>query len=370
MHDQIAARWTARAPGRVNLIGEHVDYNDGWVLPMAIEREIVIRATQRPDQVATFASGLLGESFTVPLDNPTGVAVPAWGRYLQGVLIEYQRATGAALPGFDATIESTIPPGGGLSSSAALCVAAVTLFDKMTDCEMPPLDKALLCQKVEHEYAGVPCGLMDQMASVMCRAGHLLLLDCRNNETTHVPFDDSEFTVLITNSGVSHALADGAYAERRAQCAAVLRQAGLESFRDLSEAALDKLRPDLDGTLYRRARHVFSENRRTLGVVEALAQGDWAALGEHLYASHESLARDYEVSCPELDFLVTSAREIGPAGGVIGARMTGGGFGGSTITLVRRDYADSVVRTIRQQFRAAFGHEAAAFVTRAAAGAS
>jgi len=370
MHDHIAARWIARAPGRVNFIGEHVDYNDGWVLPMAIERDVVIRAIPRADRTAVFTSDLLGESFTVTLDAPRGVEVPTWGRYLQGTLLEYQRTIGEILPGFDARILSTIPPGGGLSSSAALCVAMVTLFDKMTGRDMAPLDKALLCQKVEHDYAGVPCGLMDQMASVMCRAGHLLLLDCRNNETTHVPFDDREVSVLVTHSGVSHALADGAYAERRAQCAAVLRQAGLQSFRDLSEAALDKLRPELDETLFRRARHVLSENRRTLEVVEALSQGDWNAVGDHLYASHDSLAHDYAVSCPELDFLVASAREIGPAVGVIGARMTGGGFGGSTITLVRRDRADEVARAIQQQFQTAFGHQAAAFVTRAADGAA
>lgn len=370
MSDRLAVPWIARAPGRVNLIGEHVDYNDGWVLPMAIEREVVIRATPRAERIATFTSGLLNASFSIALEAEDARDAPAWGCYLQGALTEYQRATGAVLPGFDAVIESTIPPGGGLSSSAALCVAAVTLFDKIVGHEMTPLDKARLGQRVEHDYAGVPCGLMDQMASVQCRAGHLLLLDCRNNEATHIPFDDGEVVVLVTHSGVSHALANSAYAERRAQCAAVLRKAGLASFRDLSDATLDRLRPEMDEILYRRARHVLSENRRTLGLVEALAAGDWKAVGEHLYASHESLSRDYEVSCPELDFLVATAREIGPAGGVIGARMTGGGFGGSTVTLVRRDSAESVSRIIRQRFQMAFGHEATSFMTRAAGGAS
>jgi len=361
-------RWISRAPGRVNIIGEHVDYNDGWVLPMAIEREILLRATARADRRAHFSSRQAGESLEIDLDRPDIAGAPTWGKYLLGVLLEFQRATGVALPGFDGVIDSTVPLGGGLSSSAALCVATATLLEKISGHRLPPLDKALLCQKVEHDYAGVPCGLMDQMASVMCRSGHLLLLDCRSNEVRHVPFGDTGIAVVVTHSGVSHNLSDGAYAIRREQCAAVLRRSGLSSYRDLSEGALERLRPQLDDGLYRRARHVISESKRTLGVADSIVRGDMDSVGAHLYASHESLARDFEVSCPELDFLVEAARALGPEHGVIGARMTGGGFGGCTVTLVQKAFAERVAGTIQRRFRDAFGHEPVCFVTQAAEG--
>lgn len=364
-----ATHWIARAPGRVNLMGDHVDYNDGWVLPMAIEREVMLRATLRTDRVAVFTSRVLEACFALDLDSTPDSGVPPWGRYFQGVLLEFQRATGATLPGFDALIDSTVPQGGGLSSSAALCVATATLFEKMSGRRLAPVEKALLCQKVEHEYAGVPCGLMDQMASVMCRSGHLLLLDCMTNETRHIPFGDAQVAVLVTHSGVSHTLADGAYATRRAQCAAVLQHAGLSSYRELTESALARIRPALDDTLYRRARHVLSENRRTLGVADAIEGGDWDTVGTHLYASHASLAVDYEVSCPELDLLVECARELGPESGVIGARMTGGGFGGCTVTLVRRPFAERVAGILQRRFKETFGHVPACFLTQAAEGA-
>lgn len=364
-----ARRWISRAPGRVNIIGEHVDYNDGWVLPMAIEREILIRATAREDRRAHFTSRQAGESLEIDLDRPDIAHAPTWGKYLLGVLLEFQRATGVALPGFDGVIDSTVPLGGGLSSSAALCVATATLLEKISGHRLLPLDKALLCQKVEHDYAGVPCGLMDQMASVMCRSGHLLLLDCRSNEVRHVPFGDMGIAVVVIHSGVSHNLADGAYAIRREQCAAVLRRSGLSSYRDLSEETLERLRPQLDDTLYRRARHVISENKRTLGVADSIARGDMDSVGAHLYASHASLAQDFEVSCPELDFLVEAARALGPEQGVIGARMTGGGFGGCTVTLVQKAFAERVAGTIQRRFRDACGHEPVCFVTQAAEGA-
>lgn len=364
-----ATRWIARAPGRVNIIGEHVDYNDGWVLPMAIEREIIIRATLRPDRGVRFTSQLLQTVFETDLDTINTGEIPAWGRYIVGALIEFQGETGVSLPGFDAVIESTVPQGGGLSSSAALCVAVATLLEKISGRKLPPLDKARLCQRVEHRYAGVPCGLMDQVASVMCRSGHLLLLDCKSNEIRHVPLGQTDVVVLVTHSGVSHDLADGAYATRREECAEVLRRAGVGSFRELSEGHLESLQASLGDTLYRRARHVVAESQRTLDVAAAVARGDWNDAGAHLYASHASLAGDYEVSCPELDFLVATARDLGLEHGVVGARMTGGGFGGSTVTLVRRPFAERVSGTLQRRFKETFGHTPACFVTQAAEGA-
>ena len=368
-YDQTApALWMARAPGRANLIGEHIDYNDGWVLPMAIEAEVVLRATPRPDRLVSFTSAAREETITFDLDDLPGAAPPPWGRYLQGVLALFIEATGTALPGFDAAIESTVPEGGGLSSSAALEVAAMTLLERISGCTLPPLEKALLCRRVEHEFAGVPCGIMDQMVSVLGTAGHLLLIDCATHETRAIPLDP-ELAVLVCNTGVSHALADGEYARRREACAEVLRCLNRPSFRGLSAAELDTVCDTLGDTLYRRGRHVVSEIARTLATVDALESRDWDVLGDALYASHDSLARDYEVSCPELDGLVASARAIGRAGGVVGARMTGGGFGGCAVALVWRDRATGITARMQSDFQAAFGRAPACFVTRPVDGA-
>lgn len=367
--DPIAsAPWIARAPGRVNLIGEHIDYNDGWVLPMAIEAEVLIRATPRADRLVSFTSTVREETSEFDLNDLPGASPPPWGRYLHGVLVLFFEATGADLPGFDARIESTVPEGGGLSSSAALEVAAMTLLERISGQVLPPLEKALLCRRVEHEYAGVPCGIMDQMVSVLGKAKHLLLIDCATHEARAIPLDP-ELAVLVCNTGVSHALADGEYARRREDCAEVLRRLNRPSFRGLSVGDLEAARDVLGDTLYRRGRHVVSEIARTLAAVDALENKNWEALGEGLYASHESLARDYEVSCPELDRLVATARALGQVGGVVGARMTGGGFGGCAVALVWQDRADEVTARLQSDFQAAFGRVPACFVTRPANGA-
>jgi len=347
------AAWTARAPGRVNIIGEHVDYNDGWVLPMAIEQCVTITALPVDEPFIHFESALSGDAVRLDLRHPGRQETPAWGNYVQGVVWEFMAETGATLPGFRAAIESDVPLGAGLSSSAALEVAAATLLEKISGHTLDPLQKALLCQRVEHDYAGMPCGLMDQAASALCREGHLLLLDCVTNEFRHVSFPDSEFVVLIANTGVTHALADSGYAERRRQAAEALTLLGKTSWRNVAEG--DLAAAELPDPLLRRARHVVTENARTLAAVAALEGGDWDTLGACLYASHDSLANDYEVSCPELDGLVEAARDLGPAGGVLGARMTGGGFGGCTITLVRRPFLERVEGHLAARYRERFG---------------
>lgn len=353
------ATWIASAPGRVNIIGEHVDYNDGWVLPMAIKQCVTITAEPCDDATVVFNSSMSDESVHLNLELPGLQSSPAWGNYVQGVVWEFIKETGAALPGFTATITSDIPQGAGLSSSAALEVATATLLEKISGITMAPLDKARLCQRVEHEYAGVPCGLMDQAASTLCKEGHLLLLDCVSDEYRHVPFADEDVVVLIANTGVSHSLTDGEYAKRRSQCEEALACLGARSFRDVKMADLDSPECPLNELLLKRARHVLSENARTISTVEALERGDWDCVGEHLYASHESLSVDYEVSCPELDCLVAAAREIGTQGGVIGARMTGGGFGGCTITLVRKPQLENVQTQIATRYREKYGVEPA-----------
>jgi galactokinase len=364
-----SATWTASAPGRVNIIGEHVDYNHGWVLPMALEQCVTLTASPLTEPIAVFQSGLSDETVRLDLSNPGKQETPAWGNYVQGVVWEFLQETGAALPGFTATVTSEVPLGAGLSSSAALEVATATLLEKITGHTLRPLDKARLCQQVEHTYAGVPCGLMDQAASTLCKAGHLLLFDCVTEELRHVPFSDDSIVVLIANTGVSHALCDGEYAKRRGQCEEALEMLGKTSFREVSQDDLEAGTCPLSDVHIRRVRHVITENDRTLATVAALELGDWDTVGEHLYASHDSLAKDYEVSCPELDGLVESARALGRTGGVIGARMTGGGFGGCTITLVRQPNLGSVQEHLATRYRKRFGGEPTFYTARPAQGA-
>ena len=272
-------------------------------------------------------------------------------------------------PVFDAVIDSTVPLGSGLSSSAALEVATATLLEELADSRLEPKTKGLVCQQAEHRGAGVPCGIMDQFSSVLCEAGHLMLLDCRNQETKMVPLTDPSVTVLITNTNVKHELTGGEYAERRQQCEAAAKILQVSSLREATAADLERSRDNLDDVHYRRARHVISEIERTTRAAEAIAAGDWKKVGALMYGSHDSLRDDYEVSCEELDVLVEAARELGYDAGVIGSRMTGGGFGGSTVTLVRTDRAKKIAEAICEKYRQQTGIEATAFATAPAKGA-
>jgi galactokinase len=356
-------RWVVAAPGRVNLIGEHTDYNDGFVLPMAIDRHVVIAADRAAGPEARLFSAAAGEWAAVPL--APAARLTGWASYVQGVLAGCLAAGLGAGP-FEAVVHSDVPLGGGLSSSAALEVATATLVEAMTGRRLEPLQKALLCQKAEHDYAGVPCGVMDQCASVMGRAGALLLLDCRSLAAEPTPLADPDVVALIVNSNVRHALGGGEYAQRRRQCEAAAQALGVAALRDVTPDSLEAQREKLDAVAYRRARHVVTENERTVATAAAVRRGDWAAVGAHMYASHASLRDDFEVSCPELDLLVELAAA---SGGVIGSRMTGGGFGGCTVSLVRRAALDGAARHVAEGYREATGREATVFVTRPADGA-
>jgi galactokinase len=361
-------RWVAAAPGRVNLIGEHTDYNDGFVLPMAIDRYVVV-AADRPAQPlaqARLFSVARGEWATAPVEGPITPAGAPWGRYVQGVLAGCLAA--GLRPGpFEAVIHADLPLGGGLSSSAALEVAAATLVEALAGATLAPLRKALLCQRAEHEFAGVPCGIMDQCSSVMGRAGALLLLDCRAREVRLTPLAGAEVVALIVNSNVRHELTDGGYAARRCQCEGAARTLGAAALRDVTPERLERERSRLDDVHYRRARHVVTENERTVEAADALRRGDWDTVGRLMYAGHASLRDDFQVSCAELDLLVELA--AGAGAGVIGSRMTGGGFGGCTVSLVRREALDGVVGHVREGYRRQAGREATVFVTRPVDGA-
>jgi galactokinase len=378
-------RWIVAAPGRVNIIGEHVDYNDGFVLPMAIERYCVIAAdvatggspvkkrTDEPSvatgQAATVYSATADDEAQIPVASPKPHH-PAghWSNYLAGVVAGFAEQ-GLRPPGFNAVVDSSVPIGGGLSSSASLEVAAATLLEAMIGVTLDPMEKALLCQKAEHDFAGVPCGIMDQFASAMCRADHLMLLDCRSRSIEHVPFLDPAITVLIVNTNVKHELSGGDYAERRRQCESAARKLGVASLRDAAFPQLQARRRFLDPIEYRRAKHVISEIARTVRAAAAVKAGEWPEMGRLMYSSHESLRDDYEVSCRELDVLVDCAKEIGPGGGVIGSRMTGGGFGGCTVSFVETTKVETVAAQLLQRYREATGIEASALTSRPACGA-
>ncbi len=361
------ARWLAAAPGRVNLIGEHTDYNDGFVLPMAIDRHVVI-AADRPTNAASHEARLFSvalerwASFSCEHALKPGAA--DWSNYVRGVFAGFQAAGHPPGP-FDAVVHSDLPVGGGLSSSAALDVAAATLLEALAGTRLDPLAKALLCQRAEHDFAGVPCGIMDPCASVMGKAGCLLLLDCRSRTVELTPLADPEVLVLIVNSNVKHALTDGGYAARRRQCEDAARLLGVAALRDVSPEQLEQGRAKLDDLLYRRARHVVGEIARTVQTADALRRGDWDLVGRLMLASHASLCDDFQVSCDELNVLVQLATEAG----VIGSRMTGGGFGGCTVSLVRRSALDAVRAHISDGYLRQTGRRATLFVTRPVDGA-
>ena len=365
-------RWMAAAPGRVNVIGEHTDYNDGFVLPMAIERYTVVAAAPAAKGAQTIrlrstaGEGAAAIDLTQPLKPaPKG----AWFNYPLGVIAGFL-ARGAKPGGADALIHSTVPLGGGLSSSAALEVATATLLEVMTGNKLDPVDKALLCQKAEHEYAGMPCGIMDQFISVMGRQDHLLLLDCRSRQPELVPMSDPAVALLITNTNVKHELTGGQYAQRRAQCEQAARLLGVASLRDATAALLASAGGKLDPVVYRRARHVISEIERTVQAAQAVRAANWPAVGQLMYASHASLRDDYEVSCAELDALVEIAQGLGPKGGVIGCRMTGGGFGGCTVALVRAEAVADLSAKVAADYEKRTRIKPSLFVSRPAAGAT
>jgi len=381
-------RWIVAAPGRVNLIGEHVDYNDGFVLPMAIERYCVIAAGDCPHfaadvgqqgiaqrykkgtvPTATIFSVATNEEVDIPVAAPQRHPTPGhWSNYVAGVIAGCA-ASGMRPDGFQAVIESSVPYGGGLSSSASLEVAVATLIEAMTRTTLEPVKKALLCQKAEHEYAGVPCGIMDQFASVMARADHLMLLDCRSQKIEHKPLVDPGVTVLIINTNVKHELSGGEYAERRGQCESAARKLGVPSLRDATMAQLDARRGQLDPVEFRRARHAIGEIDRTAQAAAVLKIGDWPQVGRLMYASHDSLRDDYEVSCRELNLLVDLARKLGAEGGIIGSRMTGGGFGGCTVSLVETDKLENIAGFLTEHYRAETGIEPTVLTSRPARGA-
>ncbi len=357
----LAPSHVAVAPGRVNVIGEHVDYNGGWVLPAAIERYMVMAIKRRYDNRVRLASESYDGVIEFSLDELEPDSAKDWSRYIRGVLGGLRDA-GHELIGFDAYVDSTIPVGGGLSSSAALEAATGLAGLALLGASMDRFALAKLCQKAEHEYAGVPCGIMDQAAILNCQAGHLLFLDCEEETFKQAPFDAPDWRLMIINSGVAHELADGEYGKRRAACHKAAEILNVPTLRHISVDELEQVlaHPGLDEEMVRAVRHNVTENDRTHRTVAALAAGKINIAGRLLNKSHDSHRDDYRVTCDELDFIAATAQQLE---GVAGCRITGGGFGGSCIAIVQKDVSASVAGRIATAFQKKFGHRPGIFLT-------
>jgi galactokinase len=331
------------APGRVNLIGEYTDFNEGFVFPMTVDRGVYMGIRARDDQRVRVKSSRFGELIDYRLDDFEKPEPGHWSCYVLGV-IEELRLLGLVPNGFDAVIDGNLNLGAGLSSSAALETATALALQSLFGFEMSRVDVATLCQRVEHRYANVMCGIMDQFASGLGRSNHALLLDCRTLSHVNIPTNLDKYRIVIISSEVKRELASSAYNERRAQCeegVALFRQFDptIASLRDVTPDLLDAYGSQLSEVVSRRCRHVITENARVLDASAALAAGELPQVGGLMTASHNSLRDDFDVSCDELDYLVDIANGIE---GVLGSRMTGAGFGGCTVTLIHMDAIETL----------------------------
>ncbi len=358
------------APGRVNLIGEHTDYNDGFVLPVAIDRRTIVAGSARDDRKVRARTLNLNESAEFDLDHEEQNQHGRWINYVEGVARSLE-ARGIKLRGSNLVLQSDVPVGAGLSSSAALEVSVGLALATLSGAEIDKVTLALVGQQAEHEYVGIKSGIMDQFIAALGEAGHALLIDCRALTSTLVPLDTSDALIVICDTRVKHQLASSAYNERRAECehgVELLREflPDIKALRDVSVAEFAEYETRLPAPVRSRCRHVVAENARTLAAARALQQNDLALMGRLMYESHRSLRDDYEVSCRELDVLVDIASRVD---GVIGARMTGGGFGGCTVNLVRRKALKDFEERLTREYSTVTGLEPFIYKTEASDGA-
>ncbi|WP_461602558.1 galactokinase [Aeromonas rivipollensis] len=356
-----------RAPGRVNLIGEHTDYNDGFVLPCAIDYETCVAIGRRTDNLVHVVAADYGNQRDLfSLDKPiTHHPDQRWSDYIRGV-VKCLQERGHALRGLNLVVSGNVPQGAGLSSSASLEVAIGQAFKEAQGLDISQAEIALNGQQAENQFVGCNCGIMDQMISASGEKDHALLLDCRSLETRLIPMP-SNLAVLIVNSNVRRGLVDSEYNTRRQQCEAAARHYGVKALRDLDLAALEAGKGGLDEVSYRRARHVVGENSRTLAAADALESGDLARLGELMGQSHAAMRDDFEITVPAIDGLVEIIKaQIGSEGGV---RMTGGGFGGCVVAVLRPEKVAAAIAAVEAEYQARFGLKADCYVCRASAGA-
>jgi len=358
------------APGRVNLIGEHTDYNNGFVLPGAVDKRIYVAiAKNGSDSVNVFAKQF---NDAVSFDIQRSEKLNGWVNYLIGVVYHVQQLTSKRLEGIDIYIDGDIPVGAGMSSSAALCSGVGFGLNELFSLGLDRMQLARIGQQTEHEFAGVNCGIMDQFASLHGKAGYALRLDCRSLEYELVPFNYPNYNIVLVNTMVSHSLAGSEYNVRRAQCeegVALLKKyyPSVASLRDVTYEQLTRHWKEFDSKVYDRCTYIVNENQRLLAGCDALRHGDLQGFGEMMYASHKGLSRRYEVSCKELDFLVEKTKGLP---GVIGSRMMGGGFGGCTINIVASQLVENFVAKVQEAYQDQFSVIPEVYVTKMEEGVS
>ncbi len=367
----------ARAPGRVNLIGEHTDYNDGFVFPVAIDRDVYVAARATGDERARLYAANFRRRTEFPLADVRHHPSERWSHYERGVVLMLQRE-GFAVGGFQAAIEGDVPSGAGLSSSAAVEVATATALKALFGLDLDPVKLAVLCQRAENQFVGVNSGIMDQFISALGRRDSALLVDCRSLDHRHVPLR-GDVQIVVADTAVKRGLVDSEYNQRRAECetavsllapqiagAAISGEAPVRALRDVTSEQLVRFGDSLPPTVLRRAQHVISENERVLRGVAALEANDLAEFGRLMYESHASLRDDYEVTIPQLDVMVAAARDIS---GVMGSRMTGAGFGGCTVSLVETAAVDRFLADVPPRYRRETGLDPRVYVCQVVDGA-
>jgi galactokinase len=351
-----------RSPGRVNIIGEHTDYNNGFVLPAAIDKAIYVAVSPREDDVIKLYSGEFEESFETSLPDlkPTD---KVWPNYILGVADQLIKR-GYTIKGFDLAIDGDVPIGSGLSSSAAVECATAFALNEIFQLKISKKDLAFIGQKAEHEFAKVMCGIMDQFASVFGKKDHVIKLDCQSLEYEYVPLKLEGHKILLLNTNVKHSLGSSEYNTRRAQCEQGVawvkeHHHEINSLRDVTIQMLNKYVQPKDELIYRRCKYVVEEKERLLSGCENLKVGDLKSLGEKMFQTHDGLSKEYEVSCDELDFLVDAVRNNPD---VVGARMMGGGFGGCTINIVKEAAIDRLITTVGENYQKNMGRELTAYI--------
>jgi galactokinase len=351
-----------RAPGRINLIGEHTDYNDGFVMPAAVDKEIFFAISPSNDKRSVFYSLRYNEKFEVDITDPKPVDSPAWANYLLGVLFQF-RENGYPVKPFYCAFGGNVPLGAGMSSSAAMECGFAEALSQFNLLNVPKLKIIKMAQWSEHHFVGVQCGIMDQFASVMGKAGHVIVLDCRSLEYRYAPLDLQDYRIVLCDTKVKHSLVDSEYNMRRRECESGVRTLtkyypSVKSLRDASVEMVEKHRMEFEGKGYQRSLYVVQEILRVQEASVDLENGNLLAFGKKMFETHDGLSRLYEVSCKELDFLVEEARNFQ---GVIGARMMGGGFGGCTINLVKNSVAPDFIAVMSTRYRTKFSIEMVAY---------
>jgi galactokinase len=341
------------APGRVNLIGEHTDYNEGFVLPGAVDKRIYVAVAKNTDEVLNVYANQYDQQLSFSLQNIQ--PVKGWATYLLGMIFNLQQK-GFSVSGIDVMIDGDVPVGAGMSSSAAVCSAFGFALNEIFELGLSKMELALLGQKTEHNFAGVQCGIMDEFASLHGKAGHVMKLDCRSLEYEYIPFDFPDYKIVLVNTMVTHSLAATEYNVRRKQCeegVAVFKRfyPEINSLRDVSIAQLDLHKKDLPEIIFKRCGFIVHENMRVLRACAFLKKGDIYSFGEIMVIAHEGLSKCYEVSCRESDFLVDIAKRFG---GVAGTRQMGGGFGGCTINIVKSDAVNDFTAFIKNAYNKQF----------------